>query len=215
MARASGGLAGLMALLGGGTFLLTTPPQQLVDLPVVKVNYDDSLMAHWPSEELGADADEGPECSWWHMNETYDPGLCSHFTIGRLSTTPARALARAQVCAAVVGTECVLSPEVGLGVPAAFLNDHASGVMAMVLAPRFLPLEGDRSAAPQHVRAAPPDGDGMIGTRTFVFNRSIRAEFFDGVSKTMHLREFEGSDAYCLQMLRASFAEECWEKLEA
>lgn len=87
MARASGGLAGLMALLGGGTFLLTTPPQQLVDLPVVKVNYDDSLMAHWPSEELGADADEGPECSCrrrprepWHAlksaRRSWAPSAC-------------------------------------------------------------------------------------------------------------------------------------------
>jgi hypothetical protein len=48
-----------------------------------------------------------------------------------------------------------------------------------------------------------------------VFNRTIYVEFFDGVSKKMHLREFEGADAYCLQMLRASFAQECWDKLEA
>ena len=216
MPRAAGsGLTGLVALLGGSTFLLSTPQQQLADLPVVKVNDDDSLIAYWPSEDMGADDDAPPECAWWHMNQTYDPSLCSHFTIGRLSTTPARALARAQACAAVVGAECVLSPEVGLGVPAAFLNDHTSGVMAMVLAPRFLPLEGGRSAAPQHVRVAPPNGDGLIGTRTFVFNRTIHVEFFDGVSKKMHLREFEGADAYCVQMLRASFAQECWDKLEA
>ena len=204
---------GLVALLGGGTYLMQTPQEQLSNLPVVKVNDDDSLIAHWPSEELGADHDAPPECVWWHMNETYDPGLCSHFTIGRLSTTPIKALARAQACAAAVGTECVLSPEVGLGVPAAFLNDHASGVMAMVLAPRFLPLEDGRSAATQHVRVSPPDGDGLTGTRTFLFNQTVFVEFFDGLGKAMHEREFTGAEAYCVQLLRAAFANECWERL--
>lgn len=210
-----GGVTGLVALLGGGTFFLTSPQEQLSNLPVVKVNDDDSLISYWPSEEFGAAIDAPPECDWWHMNETYDPSLCSHFTIGRLSNTPTRALARAQVCAALEGAECVLSPEVGLGVPAAFLNDHVSGVMAMVLAPRFLPLDGDRSPAVQHVRVTPPDGDGLIGTRTFVFNRSVNVEFFDGISKIMHVRELEGAQAYCVQLLRASFAAECWTRLDA
>lgn len=210
-----GGVTGLVALLGGGTFFLQLPQEQLSSLPVVKVNDDDSLISRWPSEELNAAIDAPPECLWWMMNETYDHRLCSHFTIGRLSSTPARALARAQVCAAREGAECVLSPEVGLGVPAAFLNDHASGHMEMVLAPRFLPLEGDRSPAAQHVRVTPPGGDGLIGTRTFVFNRSVNVEFFDGVSKVMHVRELEGAEAYCVQLLRASFATECWERLDA
>tara|TARA_X000000368_G_scaffold399611_1_gene370757 strand:- start:1147 stop:1800 length:654 start_codon:yes stop_codon:yes gene_type:complete len=210
-----GGITGLVALLGGGTFLLQSPQEQLSNLPVVKVNDDDSLISYWPSEDLGAAIDAPPVCDWWQMNETYDPGLCSHFTIGRLSSTPARALARAQICAALQGSECVLSPEVGLGVPAAFLNDHASGHMEMVLAPRFLPLGDERSSAVQHVRVTPPDGDGLIGTRTFVFNRTVNVEFFDGVSKAMHVREFEGAEAYCVQLLRASFTSECWERLDA
>lgn len=210
-----GGITGLVALLGGGTFLLQSPQEQLSDLPVVKVNDDDSLISYWPSEDLSAAIDAPPGCDWWQMNETYDPGLCSHFTIGRLSSTPARALARAQICAALEGAECVLSPEVGLGVPAAFLNDHASGHMEMILAPRFLPLGDERSSAMQHVRVTPPDGDGLIGTRTFVFNRTVNVEFFDGVSKAMHVREFEGAESYCVQLLRASFTSECWERLDA
>ena len=210
-----GGVTGLVALLGGGYFLQTPSQEQLSSLPVVRVNDDDSLISYWPSEDFGAAIDAPPECLWWMMNETYDHGLCSHFTIGRLSGTPARALARAQVCAALEGAECVLSPEVGLGVPAAFLNDHSSGYMEMVLAPRFLPLEGDRSPAVQHVRVTPPGGDGLIGTRTFVFNRTVNVEFFDGVTKSMHVRELEGAQAYCVQLLRASFADECWRRIEA
>tara|TARA_X000000368_G_scaffold411311_1_gene396018 strand:- start:1002 stop:1658 length:657 start_codon:yes stop_codon:yes gene_type:complete len=214
---ASGGVAGLLALLSGGTFWFAVPPEDalLSDLPVVRVNADDRLMAHWASEDVGADAGAPPECEWWQMNETYADELCSHFTIGRLSTTPALARTRAQRCAAAAGAECVLSPEVGLGVPAAFLNDHASGAMLMLLAPRFLALEGGRSAALQHVRVSAPDGDGMIGTRTFKFNKTVNIEYFDGVTKAMHVREFEGDDAYCAQMLRAAFAPSCWMKLEA
>lgn len=212
----SGGVAGLFALLSGGTYFFSAPLEEaLLDLPVVRVNDDDSLMAHWASEDVGADAGAPPECKWWKMDETYADDLCSHFTIGRLSATPALARTRAQRCAASAGAECVLSVEVGLGVPAAFLNDHASGAMLMILAPRFLALEGGRSAALQHVRASAPDGDGMVGTRTFKFNRTVNIEYFDGVSKAMHVREFEGENAYCVQMLRAAFAPSCWVKLEA
>tara|TARA_X000000368_G_scaffold395383_1_gene362793 strand:+ start:86 stop:733 length:648 start_codon:yes stop_codon:yes gene_type:complete len=212
----SSGVAGLFALLSGGTFWFAAPPEDVLsDLPVVRVNDDDSLMAHWASEDIGADANAPPECDWWRMNQTYADDLCSHFTVARLSTTPARARARAQRCAASAGAECVLSFEVGLGVPAAFLNDHASGVMLMILAPRFLPLEGGRSSALQYVRAAAPDGDGMINTRTFKFNRTVNVEFFDGVTKAMHVREFEGDESYCVQMLRAAFAPSCWAKLDS
>ncbi len=52
-----GGITGLVALLGGGTFLLQSPQEQLSDLPVVKVNDDDSLISYWPSEDLGAAID--------------------------------------------------------------------------------------------------------------------------------------------------------------
>ena len=105
-----------MALLSGGTFWFAVPPEDaLSDLPVVRVNADDRLMAHWASEDVNGDAGAPPECEWWQLNETYADELCSHFTIGRLSTTPAHARTRAQRCAAAAGTECVLSPEVGLG----------------------------------------------------------------------------------------------------
>ena len=216
MPRTGGGVAGIVALLSGGTFWFVAPPEDaLPDLPIVRVNDDDSLLAQWASEDVGADADAPPECRWWTMNSSYADDLCSHFTIGRLSSTPARARKRAERCAAAVGTECVLSPEIGLGVPAAFLNDHAYGEMRMVLAPRFLPLENGRSSAFQHVRVAPPDGDGLMGTRTFKFNRTVNVEFFDGISKAMHVHEFEGQSSYCLQALRAAFAPSCWRNLEA
>ena len=69
----------------------------------------------------------------------------------------------------------------------------------MVLAPR---LPGAAAVPLQHVRARPPDGDGLIDTRTF-FNRTVRAEFFDGVSKTMHTREFRDEAFACSSCARA------------
>ena len=214
MARISA-LTGAATLLGGSWFVgNSNDPKNneafLRSLPTVKINEDDSLLSHWPSEAFGARANAKPECKWWSMQVTYDAGLCSHFTISRLSGTPARALVRASACAAEHSVECVLSPEVGLGVPAAFVNNHERGELQMVLAPRLLPLD----AAQQHVRARPPDGDGLTDTRTFLFNRTIRAEFFDGVTKSMHTREFHGDGAFCVQLLRASFAPSCWEKLD-
>lgn len=214
MARLSA-LTGAATLLGGSWLVGNSNDPRgneafLRSLPTVKINEDDSLLAHWPSEAFGAHASAKPECKWWSMQVTYDAGLCSHFTISRLSGAPARALVRASACAAEHGVECVLSPEVGLGVPAAFVNNHERGELQMVLAPRLLPLD----AARQHVRARPPDGDGLTNTRTFVFNRTIRAEFFDGVTKSMHTREFHGDDAFCVQLLRASFAPSCWETLD-
>ena len=216
MPRVGPGLTGIVTLLGGGgLWFQGDPQQQLAEMPILKVNDDDSLLSHWPSEDFDADPGTAPECTWWRMNHTYDATLCSHFTIGRLSSTPARARARARACAAARAVECVLSPEVGLGVPAAFLNDHDQGEMVMVLGPRLLPLEDPNATRKQHVRAGPPDGDGMTDTRTFVFNTTVRVEFFDGITKRMHTRDFRDGDAYCLQLLRASFAAECWERLDA
>ena len=209
-----GALTGAVTLLGGGWLYGNNPDSDafLRDLPTVKINDDDSLLAHWPSEDFGAPRGAPPECRWWSMKVNYDAGLCSHFTISRLSSTPARALVRASARAAAHRVECVLSPEVGLGVPAAFVNDHAEGALQMVLAPRLLP--GAADAPRQHVRARPPDGDGLTDTRTFLFNKTVRAEFFDGVTKTMHTREFRGDAAFCVQLLRASFASACWERLD-
>ena len=90
-----GALTGAVTLLGGGWLFGNNPDSDafLRDLPTVKINDDDSLLAHWPSEDFGAASGAPPECRWWSMKVNYDAGLCSHFTISRLSGTPARALA--------------------------------------------------------------------------------------------------------------------------
>ncbi len=210
-ARGAGGLAGVVTLLSSGGLWLGD--QQDGPLPVVKINSDDSLLQHWPSESYGADLSAAPECRFWNFSVQYDSSLCNHFTISRSSSSPTRALERATRCAVVHGSECVLSPEVGLAIPAVFVNVHQDGHgggLRMILGPRLVPLASEQ----QHVRAAPPDGDGVTDTRTFVFNRSVQVEYLDGESRVFQSRRLEGMDAYCVQLLRAAFEPRCWDNLD-
>lgn len=203
-------MTGLFALLGGSGLWFGGHDG---DLPVVKINDDDSLMAHWPSEDYGAPYDAEPECRFWNMSVQYRADLCNHFTIGRSASTPAKARERALACAGMHGTECVLSPEIGLAIPAAFLyvsTGEAIGTMRMVLGPRLLPVE----TAQQHVRVAPPSGDGVTDTRTFLFNTTIRVEFFDGATRSMATTQLEGEAAFCVQLLRVAFEARCWQQLD-
>lgn len=114
-------------------------------------------------------------------------------------------------CAAAFGAECVLSPEIGLAIPAAFLHTNDAR-MTMLLGPRLLPLEGEPEK--KHVRVAPPNGDGLTDTKTFVFNSTIRVEYLDGASRSMQTKELKGPEAYCVQLLRLAFEPACWEKLD-
>jgi len=213
---AAGGLAGLFTLLGSGGFW------NAYELPVVKVNDDDSLLAHWPSEEYGAPIDARPECRFWNMSVQYDASLCNHFTIGRSASTPTKARDRALACAGAHGAECILSPEIGLALPAAFVyvpnGEDRVGTMHMILGPKLLPPRADGGddalLQQQHVRVAPPDGDGLTDTRTFLFNKTIRLEYLDGATRTMLTMQASTNVAYCVQLLRAAFEERCWRQLD-
>ena len=180
------------------------------NLPIVKVNDDDSLLKEWASEMYGAPADAAPECAFFNFSIRYDANLCNHFVLGRASAMPRQALHRALRCAAQHETECILSPEIGLAVPAAFVFD-ARGEVQTVLGPRLLPLQ---DAEQQHVRLAPPDGDGLTDTLTVEFYKTVRAEFLDGESKALRTRVFSGNDAYCVQLLRFAFEPKCWKQLD-
>ena len=210
MVGARAGAGGLFTLwAGSGVWFGGHSPV----LPVIKINDDDALMAHWPSEEFGSRSDAPPECRFWNMSVQYDAGLCNHFTIGRSASTPTRARDRALACAGAQGVECVLSPEIGLALPAAFLYNAVGeemGTMTMILGPKLLPL----NASQQHVRVAPPGGDGLTDTRTFLFNTSVRVEYLDGATRSMQTRELSGEPAYCVQLLRAAFEGRCWAQLD-
>jgi hypothetical protein len=193
----------LLALIGGGVWLADQPP------PVVHVNENNALLSEWPSESaLGGNV--GPECAFWNMSVVYESSLCSHFAIGRSASTPARANQRALACAAAFGVECVLSPEIGLALPAAFLYSHDRAAMTMVLAPKLVPHDSEQV----HVRVAPPGGDGLTDTKTLHFNRTVKVEYLEGATRQLRSETLSDDAAFCVQLLRLSFEPQCWEKLD-
>jgi hypothetical protein len=207
MSRGGGFVAA--ALLTGSTYLgwMSETPEPTV----IKVNDDDSLLSRWPSEDLDAPIGAPPECAFWNSTIIYARTLCSHFTISRAAAAPARARQRALACAGAHGAECILSPEVGLAIPAAFLyegKDHDG--MTTIIAPRLVPFESEQ----RHVRVAPPDGDGMTDTHTFVLNSTVEVEYMDGDSRSLQKRVFDGEASFCVQLLRLAFEEACWAALD-
>ena len=203
----------VVSLLAGTGFWFSSNSSD-TDLPIIPVNSDDSLLAHWPSEDYLASPETHPECNWWNFSVRYDHTLCSHFAISRQSSTPTRALERAFSCAALGSTECVLSPEVGLAFPAAFLYVHDRGEarMRMVLAPKL--LDGTNAEPEQHVRVTVPNADGVTTTKTFLFRKRVHVEYLDGQTRTLASAILDGQASYCVQLLRHAYSDDCWQKID-
>jgi hypothetical protein len=195
--------ASLIAFLSGGLWLLDEPK------PVVYVNEDSRFMSAWPSEAL-AGSPLPPECNFWNQSVVYSSEMCSLFVVNRAAAAYQAASTRAMRCAAAFGSECVLSPEIGLAMPAAFLHDYSSSTMRMLIAPKLLPLEANQT----HVRVSPPDSDGVTRTRTLVLNGTVAVEYLDGQTKQLHQRRLEADEAFCVQLLRLAFEPACWHALD-
>ena len=200
MFRRTGTAGALASLLLGSLNLV-----ERSDDPIRTVRFDDeSLLAPWASEELGAEEGAAPECRFYNGSVEYESSLCSHFVIGRSAATPGQAFVRAKRCAAHFDSSCVLSAEIGVAIPAAFLVTGAD--VKMVLAPRVV-----RASDERRVRAHDPSS--VFASRTYRFNRSLTVEHLDGASRSIVTEEYTGSDAYCLQLLRRSYASACWRAL--
>ena len=196
-------LAGMVALLGGGLWLIDEPP------PVVHVNEHSSFMSAWPSEAIGSSG-LPPECAFWNGSVVYSDVMCSLFVVNRAAAAYPSASARAMRCTAAFGTECVLSPEIGLAMPAAFLYDYATSSMRMLIAPKLVPHESEQT----HVRVSPPDSDGITQTRTLVLNDTVQVEYLDGLSKGLGTGLLRQEEAFCVQLLRLAFEPTCWNALD-
>ena len=198
-------------LLGSGFWFLQEPP------PTVYVNEQNEWLSGWQSEAIGASSLPA-ECAFFNLSVIYDATLCSHFTIARAAGAPAQAMRRALRCAGAFGAECILSPEVGLGLPVAFLYDHETQKMRAMIAPKPVALtEAEANLSdvlPRYVRVAAPDGDGLLNTRTMLFNNSIAVEYLDGERKTLERELLTGQSAYCVQLLRIAFEPACWKALD-
>ena len=195
--------ASLFAFLGGGFWLLDPPK------PVVHVNPHSGLMSTWPSEAISGSS-LPPECNFWNQSVVFSSEMCSLFVVNRAAAAYHSASTRAMRCAASYGVECVLSPEIGLAMPAAFLHDYATSSMRMLIAPKLLPRESEQT----HVRVSPPDSDGMTQTRTLVLNKTLSVEYLDGQTKSLHSESLAMEEAFCVQLLRNAFEPACWQALD-
>jgi hypothetical protein len=188
------------------TVTLTSLGLIKTDEPIPEVHYvnaNDELLSYWPSEEMG----EGrPECEFLNNSIIYKSDLCSHFVLSRPSSSPAQAFDRARRCAAAFESECVLSPEVGLAIPAAFVANGTD--LRMLIGPRLFTLESEQRS----IRISQPGNS--LSTRTVRFNVSLDVEYLDGTTRSLLRAVLHPPESYCVQLLRRAFVPECWQSLD-
>jgi hypothetical protein len=174
--------------------------------PVVNVVENGAFLSAWDREAAE------PPCDFFNASSQYTGGLCSHFAIARMGGGVAgEAVERAVACASLHETECVLSPEIGLAVPAAFVYDAAEG-MKMVVAPRFLPEGEGVRVHTKTVALQKPDGT-RVGSPMTLMGR-VRTEYMDGRTRRLVTEAFDGPSAFCLQLLRLAFEPDCWRYID-
>ena len=163
------------------------------------------VLAPWPTPNDEEHTD--PACKWWDGVHEYTSNSCDSFSVSRISRmTFSQATDRARRCAASANTECILSNEIGLDIPSAFVYDVKDG-LRMLVAPRI--LAGDREAT---IRFLHPTN--QREHTQFLFNRTITAEYTRGDARTVETATFYDMDAFCIQALRRSIAGSCWEQLD-
>jgi hypothetical protein len=181
--------------------------------PLRAVTNDGVIFEPWLADDEslwdGREEPRAPECTFWNHTVQFESPLCSHFSLSRMSSSVhSRATSRALRCAAHHETECVLSPEIGVAIPAAFTYDHAGQTMRMLIAPRFLEHESER----RRVRLQDPGDESMRGS--VELNHSVRVEFLPGGSRAPAVEVLAGAESYCVQLLRMAFGPACWAALD-
>lgn len=125
-------------------------------------------------------------------------------------STQTEALNRALSCAAHFETDCILSPEVGLSVPAAFVYDQEDG-LRMVIAPKLLDMPSGLESEDRLVELRDPDGK----RHTQIDMKSVvRVEYLRGGARKMSTHTFNDTAAYCVQLLRVAFDSSCWKEID-
>lgn len=204
-----GGIAG-----GGGIALLSTALLSSVPPPpppvLMQATKDDMLFTPWKSEDEGTwsgDEAPNPECAFYNGSVVYTSQICSHFAISRLaSSATSLALERATKCATVFELDCVLSAEIGLSVPAAFLYSHELVGMQMLLAPSII-----SGGSEVKVRINQQSDARHFYRR---FNETITVAYMPSGRRAPVTETFTGSAAWCVQLLRAAYSSECWAQLD-
>jgi hypothetical protein len=175
-------------------------------LPEVRVSHDGSLLSR---DFLEDDSGTLP-CAFYNASFTYSHGLCSHFSVARTSASvQSEALERALACAARHETDCILSPEVGLSVPAAFVYDQEAG-LRMLIAPRLLPPLNESVTKLVEFRHPTTEK----GLAQLSLNDTVHVEALEGGTRQMRTETLYGSAAYCVQLLRMAFSPSCWKEID-
>lgn len=180
------------------------------------VNDNDELLSVWPSEaDPYSTKDVPPECTWFNGSVLYRSQLCSHFVLSRSSSSPYQSFERARRCAAAFDTSCVLSAEIGLAIPAAFFAapEDREG-MRMVIGPRLLPHPEPSNVSRKLIRVKTPGASFGTAARTLELDDQVKVEYLDGAKRSSVQRVVHGEEAYCIQLLRTAFTEDCWKGLD-
>lgn len=177
-------------------------------LPYVKVTQDGSFLTEWYVDT----ETNTPPCKFFNGSYQYTAGLCSHFALARMSAaTQNQAIERALTCAAHYETDCIISPEVGLSVPAAFVYDPLAG-LKMVIAPKFVPLTQDKHGSPKLVGFQDPHGN--LPNVPIHVNDTVNVEYLEGGTRRMTTEVMHDSAAFCVQLLRMAFDSDCWSEID-
>ena len=178
-----------------------TPP------PVVQVTADGSFLSAW--EEHGEDG--SPPCKFYNATYQYTGALCSHFALARMGQhTQTEALNRALSCAAYFATDCILSPEIGLSVPAAFVYDPQDG-LRMVIAPKLVDSPDNTGSEDRLIELRDPDGKRHT---QMDMKSAVTVEYLQGGARRMSVDTFNHTAAYCVQLLRVAFDSSCWKEID-
>jgi hypothetical protein len=152
-------------------------------------------------------------CMWWNDTTAIEDSETACSTIAILRTSPSSLTEywkRAEQCARISGDGCVLSHEVGLWLPGAFL--YRDAVMRLVLAPKITGHDEEDKTEGKRVRVRNhEDVNGKMSSYKLHYNISV--EYFDGNDRVFHDENFIGNDAYCIQLLHHSVPDSCWKSL--
>ena len=178
------------------------------DVPEKRVELDRSYLSEW------VDDGDAPPCAFYNGSYRYGGGLCSHLALARMTaSTQQEALQRALRCAAYYETDCLLSPEVGFTVPAVFVYDEEAG-MRMLVAPKIvaMPTEVDINVTEKLIGFQDPQTD--RSATQLRLHSAVNAEFQPGTTRALMTAVMHDSAAYCVQMLRLAFDEDCWKQID-
>ena len=125
--------------------------------------------------------------------------------------TQNEALDRALLCAAHYETDCVISPEVGFSVPAAFVYDQDKG-LKMLVAPKLLPIEVRHTSVLKLIGLQDPVDEKSHAH--LKLNSTVRVEYMEGGTRRMQTEMMHNSSAYCVQLLRLAFDATCWNEID-